>query len=122
VTGDSSDVTTMPAIGELFAQPGETLEEPIDVVLHGVPDRLSAERDFSPVTHVSASAPPFLLVHGEDDGLVPFGQSEQLRDALREAGAPVTFHAVPGADHVWIGAELEPLVAEGIDFLDSVFR
>lgn len=121
-----SDVTTMPSIGDAFVPPGVVLdadskpEEPIDVVLDGVADRAAAERDFSPITHVSASAPPFLVVHGENDGLVPFGQSEQLRDALVDAGASVAFHAVQGADHVWIGAELEPLVDEAIEFLDAV--
>lgn len=129
-----SDVTTMPAFadstlpdaGAAGAGDGDAggwqAEEPIDVVLAGVADRAAAERDFSPVGHVTASAPPFLVVHGEADGLVPFSQSEQLRDRLLEEGASVAFHAVPGADHVWIGAEIEPLVAEAVAFLDSVLR
>ena len=34
-----------------------------------------AARAASPVTHVHPGAPPFLLVHGENDGLVPSGHS-----------------------------------------------
>ena len=30
--------------------------------------------------------PPFLLVHGTADGLVPYAQSEQLHAALHAAG------------------------------------
>ena len=121
-----SDVTTMPKLGEAFAQdgadPGAPTEEPIDIALSGVVDRIAAEFDFSPVNHASIVAPPFLIAHGEDDGLVPFSQGEQLRDRLLAVGAPVIFRAVPGADHVWIGVDMQPLVTEAVDFLDSVLR
>ncbi|MCX7520764.1 alpha/beta hydrolase [Microbacterium sp. STN6] len=123
-----SDVAAMPSLVDslpndaMASNPGVTIEEPIDVMLAGAHDRAAAERDFSPVSHVSASAPPFLLVHGDADRLVPVEQSRQLHDRLRQAGASAALHIVPGADHVWIGAEFEPLVAEAIDFLDSVLR
>jgi len=42
---------------------------------------------------------PLLIVHGDKDRLVPFGQSVLLHDALREAGQPVTFFQLKGADH-----------------------
>ena len=41
----------------------------------------------SPLGYVSAGAPPFLLIHGDSDGLVPLSQSEILADALANAGA-----------------------------------
>ena len=40
--------------------------------------RRAATADASPVTHVTPAAPPFLLVHGTADWLVPYAQSEQL--------------------------------------------
>ncbi|NUP22393.1 MAG: prolyl oligopeptidase family serine peptidase, partial [Streptomyces sp.] len=58
-------------------------------------------RAASPVTHVTADAPPFLILHGTDDSLIPLAQGEQLTAALREAGAHVDFRPVPGADHAW---------------------
>ncbi|WP_346618503.1 alpha/beta hydrolase [Blastococcus montanus] len=58
----------------------------------------------SPVTHVSPTAPPALLLHGQDDRFVPCVQSERLRDALAAAGADVELHTYPGADHMWLGA------------------
>jgi acetyl esterase/lipase len=53
----------------------------------------------NPVTYVTSEAPPFLVVHGDRDPLVPYGQSLLLVDALRAAGVPVTFYTVAGAGH-----------------------
>ena len=39
-------------------------------------------REASPISHVTANAPPFFLFHGAMDMLVPFGQAERFRDAL----------------------------------------
>ena len=72
----------------------------------------------SPVSHVSAAAPPMLLVHGGDDRIVPAGQSEQLHHRLTEAGARAGLHIVPGADHCFVGADLDPLVTEALDFVN----
>ena len=58
----------------------------------------------SPVTHVSAVAPPFLLLHGRADRFVHCAQSERLHDALAAAGADVELHTYDGADHMWLGA------------------
>lgn len=43
-------------------------------------------RAASPVLHVRAGLPPFLLVHGTADTTVPYEQSVQLDAALRRAG------------------------------------
>ncbi len=53
----------------------------------------------NPITYVSADDPPFLILHGERDPLVPAGQSELLFAALRRAGVPVIFHKIVGAGH-----------------------
>jgi acetyl esterase/lipase len=58
----------------------------------------------SPVTHVRAGAPPFLLLHGREDKAVPFSQSEELRDRLEQAGNVVEFEGYDGADHMWLGS------------------
>ncbi|WP_225991573.1 prolyl oligopeptidase family serine peptidase [Actinomadura montaniterrae] len=60
-------------------------------------------RDASPVAHVHRDAPPFLLVHGEGDGLVPCAHSQALAARLREAGASADLSLVPSADHGWHG-------------------
>lgn len=53
----------------------------------------------SPVTHVTRDDPPFLLMHGDADEVVPIGQSEQLEAALKAAGVTVRFIRVPGGRH-----------------------
>ncbi|WP_367042599.1 alpha/beta hydrolase [Streptomyces sp. Je 1-332] len=76
-------------------------------------------REASPVTRVHPTAPPFLLIHGERDTMVPATHSETLAARLREAGAPVELRVVPGADHGWYGApdaEVEDVFAHSLRF------
>jgi acetyl esterase/lipase len=53
----------------------------------------------NPVTYVDKNAPPFLIVHGTLDRLVPFHQSQLLAAALEAAGVSVTLHSVEGGGH-----------------------
>lgn len=61
----------------------------------------------NPITYVSADAPPFLVVHGDADPLVPYGQSVLLVDALKRANVPVDFYTVNGGGH---GGFTDPMV------------
>jgi acetyl esterase/lipase len=80
-------------------------------------------RAASPISHVRAGAPPFLIAHGTADRAVPFQQSEALAAALAEAGADVRFEAVDGADHMWVGVEdLTPLYDAVVAFAREVTR
>lgn len=56
-------------------------------------------KEFSPINHVTASAPPFLLIHGSDDSIVPFAQSERFRDKLLAAGVACQLYRVEGGGH-----------------------
>jgi acetyl esterase/lipase len=53
----------------------------------------------NPITYVTKDDPPFLIVHGDKDPLVPHNQSELLRDALQKAGVTVTLYTVAGGGH-----------------------
>lgn len=55
--------------------------------------------NFSPINYVSATSPPFLLIHGTDDNVVPFAQSERFCDKLRTAGAGCDLFRVEGGGH-----------------------
>lgn len=74
----------------------------------------------SPVTHVHADAPPFLLVHGTADRFVPAGQSEQLHEALTSAGADSRLELVEGGDHMWMGADPQEVLATSLAFVGRV--
>jgi acetyl esterase/lipase len=54
-----------------------------------------------PMNYISADKviPPFLILHGSKDRLVPFGQSVMLFEALKEAAKVVEFYQLKGADH-----------------------
>jgi acetyl esterase/lipase len=77
-------------------------------------------RAASPVAQVHGDAPPFLLIHGEQDTMVATGHSEALAAGLREAGAArVELRTVPGADHGWYGLpedEVEDIFAHSLRF------
>lgn len=53
----------------------------------------------SPAHYVSKDNPPFLILHGDRDPLVPFAQSVELADLLSKAGVEVTLQRLPGASH-----------------------
>jgi dipeptidyl aminopeptidase/acylaminoacyl peptidase len=57
---------------------------------HPVRDRELLE-ELSPLRRLHALTAPLLVVHGANDTNVPVSESEQLVDALREAGRPVRF-------------------------------
>lgn len=76
----------------------------------------------SPVSYVAKgrALPPFLLVHGAADCLVPYGQSQQLAKALTGVGGSARLVLVPGADHsdpVIADTQTEPSIA----FLKKAF-
>jgi acetyl esterase/lipase len=53
----------------------------------------------NPLTYVTATAPAFLILHGNKDRLVSPSQTLILHNALLAAGAPSTRYILDGADH-----------------------
>jgi dipeptidyl aminopeptidase/acylaminoacyl peptidase len=53
----------------------------------------------SPIEHVSAVTAPVLLIHGRDDTVVPFEQSDVMLSALKHAGKSVELVAMKHEDH-----------------------
>jgi len=53
----------------------------------------------SPVKHVHADAPPYLVVHGTADTVVTPGESRRLADTLTAAGGQATLLEATGIDH-----------------------
>jgi acetyl esterase/lipase len=65
-------------------------------------EHLDVARTASPVHYVRPGAPPFLILHGELDPLVPWPQGRVLAEALAGAGASVELIRLPHAGHaVW---------------------
>jgi acetyl esterase/lipase len=53
----------------------------------------------NPIGYVNAKSPPFLIVHGTEDAVVPVTQSRILHEALKKAGAKVEYVEVKGGKH-----------------------
>lgn len=53
----------------------------------------------NPITYVSANDPPFLILHGDADPLVPLNQSAALHEALEGVHVSSVFHVVKGGAH-----------------------
>jgi acetyl esterase/lipase len=61
--------------------------------------RPEAYRAASPVTYVTADDPPLLMVHGESDRVVPYGQSVAMEEAYLKLGLKVELVKVLNAGH-----------------------
>lgn len=53
----------------------------------------------SPLYFVDPSDPPFLIIHGRLDPLVPVSQAQRLHDAQKKAGAPTELMIDPDGGH-----------------------
>jgi acetyl esterase/lipase len=91
------------------------------------PDRAPADhpdemRQADPSSRVTADTPPFLLLHGDDDRIIPPMQTARLHQALRQAGVDSTRYVVTRGGHgdlsdnpeLWTSTQLMDLV---LDFL-----
>jgi acetyl esterase/lipase len=83
---------------------------------------------YSPLAYITPDDPPFLIMQGDSDGVVPVAQSLLLRDKLEATGVPVEFVLVKNAGHGWHpkGGEMQPaldgLVRIVADFFDQTLR
>ncbi|MEQ9304728.1 MAG: prolyl oligopeptidase family serine peptidase, partial [Marinoscillum sp.] len=62
---------------------------------------------YSPVTYMDADMPPMLIIHGNDDRVVPVEQSITLHEQLTKLGVTHEFHIIEGVDHAFRGVSLE---------------
>lgn len=53
----------------------------------------------SPVTYLTKDDPPLLIFHGDNDQLVPLGQSEHIHKRYQEIGLETSLHVIEGAGH-----------------------
>jgi acetyl esterase/lipase len=86
------------------------------------PERFRAA---SPITYAHGEAPPFFVLHGEKDELVPSGQARAFCAALKEVGAATVAYAeLANAHHAF---DITPTVRSGLaadavaDFLGVVY-
>lgn len=56
----------------------------------------------SPISRITADAPPFFVIHGAQDSLIPAGDSREFVRRLRAVSRqPVAYAEIPGAQHAF---------------------
>jgi len=81
-------------------------------------------REASPIDRVHADAPPFVIIHGFHDSLVPYAESQLFAAALEEASdSPVDLVLLRGASHSFDAIpsiRTQKVVASIADHLDRL--
>lgn len=74
----------------------------------------------SPARHADNVEAPVLLIHGKDDTVVPFSESQKMASALKSAGKTYEFVALNGEDH-WLsrGATRKQMLAAAMAFIEK---
>jgi acetyl esterase/lipase len=89
-------------------------------LLGGLPkDKKEMARRASPVSFVGKGNPPFLIVHGDKDTVVPFEQSTELYDKLVACDVPARMVKVAGGGHQVISPDV---VALAISFFEKYLK
>lgn len=77
-----------PSLQALFQQDVK-IDDEVRAVLH----------DASPINHLTADAPPCLLIHGTVDVSVLYSQSVNFQSRMKELGVPCEIVTIPGGEH-----------------------
>jgi acetyl esterase/lipase len=84
---------------------------------------LAAKRDdyrkASPALYQPRTPPPFLLIHGADDAVVPVAQARALAEAMKRAGADARVIELQGEGQTWAGPSLTRSIDQMLTFLDG---
>ncbi len=89
----------------------------------GLLERVSAKRqmeiahDLSPINHVAKGVAPTLIIHGDEDEVVPISQSEAMIKKLKECSVESHLKVMKGKKHFelfWVVREL-PTLADWFD-------
>ncbi len=106
---DTSVAAAVPVYGryDWFSTDGEGRSEFVRLLeMFVVKRKFSAQRDVfvdaSPIQQVHAEAPPFFVLHGEDDSLIPVVEAREFVDELRAVSkSPVAYAELPNAQHAF---------------------
>ncbi len=70
----------------------------------------------SPLWQLRSGLPPFYVIHGVDDDVVPVAQSDTFVAALRRLGNDAEYFRVPGEDHSFNGGSFGTILRGVIGF------
>jgi len=85
------------------------------------PERLKEQiMKISPAHQVKEDSPPFLLIHGDADPIVPLQQSKIFFERLKEKGVDAELIIKPGGTHPWPTIRDEVKIA--VNWIDGKLR
>lgn len=74
----------------------------------------------SPINFVSPTVAPTLMLHGDNDMIVPIAQAYALRDKLETSGVWNKLVVYPGQGHGWVGADLIDSFEQVVGFVKGL--
>ena len=106
---DTSVVAAVPIYGryDWFSREGSGRPEFIGILQRFIVKKRFAENrqdflDASPIAKVRPDAPPFFVLHGEDDSIIPVGEGREFVAALSEKSDEVVVYSeIPHAQHAF---------------------
>lgn len=85
----------------------------------------SSTQTASPTQYVDPSSPPFLIIHGDSDIVVPFSQSQELYDKLHAKNVNAELITVTNAGHgleLVKGDSVQPMLLQIQEKVTSFFK
>ena len=111
-----SDVAKMAASDIHQSDYDPTMKRAIEAAI-GVHQDL---RPISPINFAAQADAPILLIHGKDDTVVSYDQSNDMAAALRAAGKPVELVTLPAEDHLLSRSETRLMMLEAtVRFIEA---
>jgi len=103
---------TLDSLNSFARKLPSVLGEPLDIIqnLMGFDpkkDSLKANkfmRDYSPICFLKSELAPLLIIHGDEDQVVPIEQSRQLIARMDSFNLNYEYHELAGVNHAFIGA------------------
>lgn len=97
--GESTRLRAVVTISAIMRFDAQLLKKlPYTASALGTHDLVQMNR-YAPLDHVSSDSPPFLIVHGESDDIVPVQQAIDFDHALKSAGVPSVLVLVRHGGH-----------------------
>jgi acetyl esterase/lipase len=115
-------VVTMATFSDFTSEVYSSIETAVYYAFGKMPGSDSPEMTAaSPITYITSDDPPFLIIHGDKDGIAPLEQSQVLDEQLRNAGVESTLVIVKNGSHSLDGNDISPgseeIAEKIVDFL-----
>jgi acetyl esterase/lipase len=75
--------------------------------------------DCSPLVHASRDNPPILMIHGDQDKLVPISHSQNMLEALRKVNVECRLLVIEGAGHGFNAKQNQTVIPAMVDWFEK---